>query len=141
MDRGAAVRSVAHDNAPRLAADLTVLDVFLTIAATGIEGDDVLLATIRADDGPGRVGRAITEWKLVVQIVVKIDHEVRPSTLRRMYMPDTALWHAFAIISADESGTCLTAFNVRSMGPWLRAAGSPRLDLLYIEGRPVARAW
>jgi hypothetical protein len=52
-----------------------------------------------------------------------------------MYMPDTPLWHAFAIMYADESGTCLAACNVRFIEPQLRAAGSARADLLYIEGR------
>jgi hypothetical protein len=43
-----------------------------------------------------------------------------------MYMPDTTLWHAPAIVGAHESGTCLAASGVR---------------LSYRCARLVPRAW
>jgi hypothetical protein len=85
-DAGLAVGIVAYSDSPRLTADLTVLDIVLTVPAPRVESDDVVLATVGAHDGPDRVGGAITERKFLVEVIREIDHgnlEERGAALAR----------------------------------------------------------
>jgi hypothetical protein len=59
---------VAHADAPRIAAHLTVLDVLLRRPAAGIERDLDRLAAVRTLDRRVDVGGAITKGKFVVEV-------------------------------------------------------------------------
>ena len=100
-----ALRVVMHVHSPRLAAYLAIFHVILLFAATGIERDIVLFAAIRTDNGPGRVGGAVTERKLVVEVIKEVYHgRARfQSLLPRMYTPLTAVFRICVTLSSSIS--------------------------------------
>src|SRR5437773_6102464 len=65
---GGSVALIMYGDAPGLTADLAVLDVILIFAAPGVEADRDRLAAIRAGDLAARVGGAVAEWKVAIEI-------------------------------------------------------------------------
>ena len=57
-----------YRDSPGLTADLAVLDVTLHVATSWIDGDRVRLAAVRALDVRARVGSAVTEWKIAIEV-------------------------------------------------------------------------
>jgi hypothetical protein len=65
-----AVRAVLDVDAPRLAADLAILDVVLPVAAPRIEPDGHGLSAVRAGHLAFDVGRAVAQRKIAVEVEV-----------------------------------------------------------------------
>ncbi len=65
---GMTVVPVSDDYTPRLTADRAILDVILSVAASRIERDRVRLAAVRARHHPARVGSAVAERKVPVEV-------------------------------------------------------------------------
>jgi hypothetical protein len=59
---------VLYNYAPGLAAHLTVLDIFLTIAAAGIDTNFVRLAAVRANHFACRVSSAVAEREIAIKL-------------------------------------------------------------------------
>jgi len=68
--RGVALGVVVDAHAPRLAADLTILDVVLVLPAAGIDAHGDGLAAVRARHLAFGVGGAIAERKVTLEIEV-----------------------------------------------------------------------
>jgi len=96
-DRREALRVVAHPNAPWAATHLAILDVVLRVTASRIEGDGILLSTIGTNDGPGRVGGAVSEWEFFVEVVKEVDHRV-DQTFPRNYTAYTSALNAWPLL-------------------------------------------
>jgi len=71
---GVTLHVVVHEDTPRPAAYLAVLDVVLRLATAGVERQDVLLAAVGAADGRFGVGCAVAEGIFFVEIFVVIGH-------------------------------------------------------------------
>src|ERR1041384_8359560 len=90
-DDGGAVVSIMYGDAPGLTADLTVFDVVLVFAASRVEADRICFAAVRTGDLAARVGGAVAERKvsieieLVVGLVVEltVEREAHTSNLQR----------------------------------------------------------
>src|SRR5690349_24833445 len=64
-----------HHHAPRAAAHLAILDVFLLLAAPRVEPDLVGLTAVRTRyDGP-HVGGPVTQREISIQRVVRFGHQ------------------------------------------------------------------
>src|SRR5215208_6212094 len=62
------VASVMYRDAPRLTADLTVLDIVLVATTSGVDADCDRLPTIRTADVGTRIRRAVAEWEVALEV-------------------------------------------------------------------------
>jgi hypothetical protein len=73
------VAPIMYRYSPGLTADLAVFDIILIAAATGIDADGVRLAAVRTDNVRARIGGAVAERKVTIEIEV-----VGPGRLARI---------------------------------------------------------
>jgi hypothetical protein len=101
------LRVISHPNPPRTTANLAILDVVLSIATAGIEGDGILFAAVRTNDGPDCVSGAIAEGKFFVEVVKEIDHRARVTNVDA-----TTSYYTWKVnLALDGVATC--RFNCR----------------------------
>src|SRR5262245_37008777 len=77
-----------YRNTPGLAADLTVFDVILYVAAARVQAHRILFAAIRAHDRPHGIGCAVTERKVAIEIelvVVVVKSKAHSENVRMVH--------------------------------------------------------
>ena len=79
---GVSLSVVGDRDSPGPATYLAVFYIILVLTTTRVDADLVWLTAVRAGDDPLRVGGAVAQRKLVVEIAVrKIDHLAPPLAL------------------------------------------------------------